>query len=195
MMNKKTMLLSGCTVVMATVLLASCGNKKAQENDNSEAVKAAEELVEVVESQGSGINNTPYNAEFFDNDANQGATATDSTYAVTPSGLKYVIINEGSGKAPVSTDNVTVNYVGTFTNGTQFDSSLDRGEPATFPLNAVIPGWTEGLQLMKEGGTAVFYLPYQLAYGERGVQNLYTGEYQIPPSTPLMFWVELIQVN
>lgn len=190
------MLLSGCALIMAAGLLASCGNKKAQDSKNAE--QTIEGLVETVETASAslpGINNTPYTAAFFDNADNQAEVATDSTYAVTPSGLKYVIINEGSGKSPVATDNVTVNYVGTFTNGAQFDSSLDRGEPSSFPLNAVIPGWTEGLQLMKEGGTAVFYLPYQLAYGERGVQNPYTGEYQIPPSTPLMFWVELIQVN
>ena len=136
-----------------------------------------------------------YNAAFFTNVANKGNVASANKYVETASGLKYVIIKEGTGKSPSATDKVTVHYVGTLTDGTQFDSSIDRGNPIDFPLNQVIPGWTEGLQLMKEGGTAVFYIPYQLAYGERGIQDPYTGQYLIPPSSPLIFWVQLIQVN
>jgi FKBP-type peptidyl-prolyl cis-trans isomerase len=108
---------------------------------------------------------------------------------VTASGLQYKIVQEGSGKSPAATDNVTVHYTGKLVDGTVFDSSVQRGEPATFGLNQVIPGWTEGLQLLKEGGKAILYIPYQLGYGERGAGG------QIPPYSTLIFEVELIKVN
>ncbi|HOZ88339.1 MAG TPA: peptidylprolyl isomerase [Bacteroidia bacterium] len=107
---------------------------------------------------------------------------------VTASGIKYFVEKEGTGKSPVATDNVTVHYTGTFLNGEKFDSSVDRGQPATFPLNQVIPGWTEGLQLMKEGGKMKLIIPPNLAYGEGGRPG-------IPPSSWLVFDVELIKVG
>ena len=109
---------------------------------------------------------------------------------VTSTGLKYMVLNEGNGKKPSSSStNVTVHYTGTFLDGKVFDSSVQRGQPIDFNLNQVIPGWTEGVQLMKEGGKYKFYIPYQLAYGERG----YPGA--IPPKSDLIFEVELIKVN
>lgn len=108
----------------------------------------------------------------------------------TPSGLQYVVEKEGEGKQPTATDEVTVHYTGRLLDGTVFDSSVSRGEPATFPLKAVIPGWTEGLQLMKEGGKTVFYIPSDLAYGEMG-----TPGGPIGPNSDLIFEVELIKVN
>lgn len=107
----------------------------------------------------------------------------------TPSGLRYVITQEGTGKTPTVSDNATVHYTGKFLDGKVFDSSVQRGEPATFGLGQVIKGWTEGLQLMKEGGKALFFIPYTLAYGEQG----YPGA--IPPRADLIFEVELIKVN
>jgi FKBP-type peptidyl-prolyl cis-trans isomerase len=86
----------------------------------------------------------------------------------TDSGLQYQIIEEGTGKAPSPTDKVTVNYRGTLINGNEFDSSYSRGEPATFQLNGVIKGWTEGLQHIKEGGKIKLFIPPELAYGGRG---------------------------
>ncbi|RMG10007.1 MAG: FKBP-type peptidyl-prolyl cis-trans isomerase, partial [Planctomycetota bacterium] len=83
----------------------------------------------------------------------------------TPSGLQYKVLKEGTGPSPTATDRVTVHYHGTLIDGTVFDSSVERGKPATFPLNGVIRGWTEGLQLMKVGGKTIFYLPAELAYG------------------------------
>lgn len=108
---------------------------------------------------------------------------------VTESGLQYSVIKEGTGKSPKATDTVVCHYEGFLTNGTVFDSSIQRGEPAAFPLNAVIAGWTEGLQLMKEGGKTRFFIPYNLAYGEAGAAGA------IPPYAALIFDVELLEVK
>ncbi len=107
----------------------------------------------------------------------------------TASGLQYVVEKEGEGAQPTAEDEVTVHYTGKLLNGTVFDSSVSRGEPATFPLNRVIPGWTEGVQLMKEGAKYTFFIPSDLAYGAQGVPNA------IPPHSTLIFEVELIKVN
>ena len=106
-----------------------------------------------------------------------------------PSGLQYLVLKEGNGKSPKATDNVVCHYEGMLVDGTMFDSSIQRGEPATFPLNGVIAGWTEGLQLMKEGAKYRFFIPYQLGYGERGAGA------SIPPFASLIFDVELIEVK
>jgi FKBP-type peptidyl-prolyl cis-trans isomerase FklB len=106
----------------------------------------------------------------------------------TPSGLQYKVILEGTGKSPSATSKVTVNYEGKLISGKIFDSSYDRGQTATFPLNGVIKGWTEGLQLMKEGATYEFYIPSDLAYGDHGNQG-------IPGGSTLIFKVELIKVE
>lgn len=107
----------------------------------------------------------------------------------TASGLQYLVFSEGDGASPKATDNVTVHYKGTTIDGKEFDSSYGRGAPATFPLNRVIAGWTEGLQLMKEGGKYRFFIPSKLAYGERGAGR------DIGPNAALIFDVELIKVN
>lgn len=107
---------------------------------------------------------------------------------VLPSGLQYTVIKEGNGVKPLATDRVKCHYEGTLPNGTIFDSSYKRGEPAVFPLNGVIAGWTEGVQLMNEGAKYRFFIPYHLAYGERGAGQA------IPPYAALVFDVELIEV-
>ncbi len=108
----------------------------------------------------------------------------------TASGLEYEVLTEGKGTAhPSATDNVTVHYKGTLLDGSEFDSSYSRNEPATFPLNAVIPGWTEGVQLMTEGAKYKFYIPSKLAYGESGAGG------KIGPNEALIFEVELIKIN
>ena len=106
-----------------------------------------------------------------------------------PSGLQYQVLQEGNGKSPKATDQVKCHYEGTLINGKVFDSSYRRGEPATFPLNGVIAGWTEGLQLMKEGAKYRFFIPFNLAYGTRGAGQ------DIPPYATLIFDVELIEVK
>lgn len=107
----------------------------------------------------------------------------------TASGLQYQVITKGTGKKPAASDNVTVHYTGRLVDGTMFDSSVERGEPATFGVSEVIGGWTEALQLMQEGDKWMLFIPYNLAYGERGAGG------QIPPYAALIFEVELIKVN
>jgi FKBP-type peptidyl-prolyl cis-trans isomerase FklB len=105
------------------------------------------------------------------------------------SGLQYKVIKPGTGKKPKSTDTVTTHYRGTLIDGTEFDSSYSRGQPATFPVHGVIPGWTEALQLMEEGAKWQLFIPSKLAYGERGAGNA------IGPNATLIFEVELISIQ
>ena len=107
---------------------------------------------------------------------------------VTPSGLQYEVVKEGTGRQPRAIDTVLCHYEGTLIDGTVFDSSYRRNQPASFGLNQVIRGWTEGVQLMKEGSVFKFYIPYNLAYGEHGAGA------DIPPYAALIFTVELIKV-
>jgi len=107
----------------------------------------------------------------------------------TASGLQYKVLKEGNGPQPKAADTVTVDYKGTLIDGTEFDSSYKRGEPATFPLNGVIKGWTEGLQLMKTGAKYQFFIPADLAYGQRAMGP------DIAPNSTLIFEVELKSVQ
>ena len=116
------------------------------------------------------------------------ANQTAEGVITLPSGLQYKVLKEGSGKKPKATDQVKCHYEGTLIDGTVFDSSYRRGEPAVFPLNGVIAGWTEGVQLMSEGAKFRFFIPFNLAYGENGAGN------SIPPYAALIFDVELIEV-
>lgn len=139
--------------------------------------------------------------EYFENKAKQDAekqiaegkvflenNAKREGVATTKSGLQYEVLTEGTGNSPKATDKVRCHYEGSLIDGSVFDSSYQRGEPADFGLNQVIAGWTEGVQLMKEGAKYRFYIPYLLGYGERGAGS------QIPPYSTLIFDVELIKV-
>jgi FKBP-type peptidyl-prolyl cis-trans isomerase FkpA len=115
------------------------------------------------------------------------ATAAEPKEELTASGIAITMLKEGSGASPKASDTVKVHYRGTLTNGQEFDSSYRRNEPATFPLNQVIPCWTEGVQKIKVGGKAKFVCPSNLAYGSRGTRG-------IPPDSTLIFEVELLDI-
>lgn len=174
-----------CTLALSAIVLfgmAACGNK-AENNQLPEQT----DMVELEETTPETTDATILAA--MDSLTKEEGVVPDTTLSTTASGLKYRVIKEGTGKSPSATDVVEVNYEGRLMNGKIFDSSYSRGVPAVFPLNQVIPGWTEGLQLMKEGGVYEFYLPYNLAYGERGAGD------DIPPYSNLLFKVELIKVQ
>ena len=121
-------------------------------------------------------------AYLAENSTKEGVTTTES-------GLQYEVLSKGEGSSPTPQDNVTVHYTGTLTDGTVFDSSVERGEPATFGVSQVIPGWTEALQLMSVGGKFRLVIPSELAYGQRG-----SGA-KIAPNSTLVFEVELLKIN
>lgn len=160
--------------------------------DSKEAIYSNEEMQAAFEGYQKEMENQakdiaksktpPEVTEFFTENAKKAGVKT------TESGLQYKIIKEGKGKSPSPTAKITVHYEGKLLNGSIFDSSLKRGEPTVFPLNAVIPGWTEGLSLMKEGGKAELYIPADLAYGDREMPG-------IPANSPLIFEVELLKIE
>ena len=143
--------------------------KKVQQAGQQAVAKAAE-------------NNKKAGAEFLAENAKKEGVK------VTASGLQYRVITEGSGNKPAATSKVKVHYTGKLTDGTVFDSSVQRGEPIDFALNQVIAGWTEGVQLMTPGSKYEFFIPSDLAYGDRGAGNA------IPPGATLIFEVELLEV-
>lgn len=134
-------------------------------------------------SQAKFSSNIAEGKKFLDNNKKTPGVQT------TASGLQYLVLTQGKGTKPESTDSVLVHYRGTLLNGKQFDSSYDRGEPITLTLDRVIPGWTEGMQLMSTGSKYKFFIPYNLAYGERGAGQ------DIPPYSTLVFEIELLKVN
>ena len=122
-------------------------------------------------------------------DATLAAASKEQGAQVTKSGLVYRSLKDGTGASPAATDRVKVHYKGTFPDGKEFDSSYKRNEPTEFPLNGVIPCWTEGVQLMKTGGKAKLTCPSAIAYGARGAGGV------IPPNATLVFEVELLAIN
>ncbi|MBR6946839.1 MAG: FKBP-type peptidyl-prolyl cis-trans isomerase [Muribaculaceae bacterium] len=165
-------------IALSTLLMtgmASCGGNSTSTSDSTE--QAAPEYGQQIKD------NKTIGREFMEQNAKNDSVVQ------TKSGLQYMVLKEGTGAKPGPTDEVTVHYTGRLLNGTVFDSSVDRGEPATFPLDKVIPGWTEGLQLMSEGAKYRLFIPSELAYGSKGA-----GE-QILPNSTLIFDVELIKVN
>lgn len=126
--------------------------------------------------------NTDEGAAFF------AKLKDNKAVTILPSGLGFEVLKPGSGPAPKATDTVKVHYVGKFIDGTVFDSSIERGEPVEFPLNGVIPGWTEGLQKTSKGGKLKLYVPSKLAYGDNGREGM-------PPASTLIFEVELLEIN
>ncbi|HWU69242.1 MAG TPA: FKBP-type peptidyl-prolyl cis-trans isomerase [Stenotrophobium sp.] len=156
-------------------------DKAREEIKNTVAKKMQEEQMEKRMAEGKKAQE--------DGDKFLAENAKKPGVKTTASGLQYVVEKEGTGAHPKATDEVTVNYVGTLINGEKFDSSYDRNQPVTFPLNQVIPGWTEGLQLMTVGSKYKFFLPAKLAYGERGAGM------KIGPNETLVFEVELLSIG
>ena len=179
-MKKNITFASAVAVALTLAGMSSCGKQKPSSEDTA-SVDSLVGMVMEAQNDSAAQANAAYNADFF-----KGSEG----YKTTDSGLKYVTVVEGTGATPTATDIVTVHYTGRLLDGTVFDSSVERGEPASFPLQAVIKGWTEGLQLMKEGGKTVFYIPSELAYGEMG-----TPGGPIGPNSDLIFEVELLQVG
>ncbi len=164
---------------------ALAGNAKIDEEKIREVLTALDESVRTkqeekakVESEKSKVEGEKYLAE----------NANKEGVMVTESGLQYEVLSQGEGAKPVATDVVKVHYKGTLLDGTEFDSSYSRNEPTTFPLNRVIPGWTEGLQLMPVGSKYKFTIPSDLAYGDRDLGK-------IPANSTLIFEVELLEIQ
>ena len=147
-----------------------------------------EEAHRVLEEFFTDLEERQQKAAKADGEAFLTENKTKDGVVTLPSGLQYEVLVEGTGRQPKASDTVRCHYEGTLIDGTVFDSSYRRGEPAEFGLRQVIAGWTEGVQLMKEGAKYKFYIPYNLAYGEHGAGNT------IPPFAALIFTVELIKV-
>ena len=156
--------------------------------DNREAQQIVQDFFQAQEKKQRAANAAKHQALKAEGEKYLAENAQKEGVITLPSGLQYQVLREGNGKSPKATDSVRCHYEGMLIDGTLFDSSIQRGEPATFPLNAVIAGWTEGLQLMQEGAKFRFFIPYQLGYGERGAGG------SIPPFAALVFDVELLEV-
>jgi FKBP-type peptidyl-prolyl cis-trans isomerase len=154
-----------------------------------EALKIKQEFsknmqdAQMAKAKAAGEKNSKEGVAFLEKNKGEKGVVT------TASGLQYIILKDGTGPKPKPTDMVTVHYKGTTIDGKEFDSSYKRGQPATFPLNGVIPGWTEGLQLLNAGAKAKLFVPSNLGYGERGAGQ------DIGPNQTLIFEVELISIQ
>ena len=168
---KKFFVIAMTALMMAG--MASCGSNTSS-NENTEEVADYGQQIK---------DNKTLGREFMEQNAKNDSVVQ------TQSGLQYMVLKEGTGAKPGAEDTVTVHYTGKLLDGTVFDSSVERGEPTSFPLNAVIPGWTEGLQLMSEGAKYRLFIPSELAYGSKGAGD------QILPNATLIFDVELIKVT
>lgn len=155
---------------------------------NEEALMTAEEANQAIQSFFQEKEKAKHQVAIDEGEKFLSENAQKEGVQKTETGLQYKVIKQGTGAQPTAENQVTVHYEGRLIDGTVFDSSYERGEPATFGLNQVIPGWTEALQLMKEGGVWEIYLPHDLAYGPRKAG-------QIPPYSTLIFKVELISVG
>ncbi len=158
------------------------GKNNLSDAEMQAAFEAFNQMVEAKQNSGSAEEKEKGKAFLAENKTKEGVVETAS-------GLQYKVVKMGEGPKPTATDKVKVHYHGTTIDGTVFDSSVQRGEPITFPLNGVIAGWTEGVQLMPTGSKFIFYIPSNLAYGDRGAGGVIKG------GMTLIFEVELIEVN
>lgn len=168
-------------VIASSIRDAMAGKESKISQAEMMAVMQKAQESQAAKSEAEGKANKEKGDKFLADNKNKPNIKT------TASGLQYEVLTEGKGKSPKATDIVKVHYKGTLLDGKQFDSSYDRGEPVEFPLNGVIPGWTEGLQLMKVGGKNKLYIPAELAYGPQGRPG-------IPANSVLTFEVELLEI-
>ena len=164
----------GGIALFACVFLPGCGDESGGTAGTADPVAAGPSRAEANKKKGE---------EFLAENAKKQGVKT------LPSGLQYLVLKEGTGKRPTATDEVEVHYHGTLLDGTVFDSSVERGEPASFPVGRVIAGWTEALQLMKEGAKWRVFIPSKLAYHQRGAPP------KIGPNETLIFEIELLHVK
>ena len=169
-------------ILAAGIKDALAGKPQLTTDQVKEVMAQFEKDMEAKQKQ-AGEKNKTEGAKFLEDNKRKSDVKT------TASGLQYKVIKEGTGAKPKATDTVSVNYRGTLIDGTEFDSSYKRGQPATFPLNGVIKGWTEGVQLMKTGSKYQFFVPADLAYGERAVSP------DIGANATLIFEVELLEIK
>ena len=156
--------------------------------DNREAQQIVQDFFQKQEQKQRAAAAEKHKVQKAEGEKYLAENAKKEGVVTLPSGLQYQVLREGNGRKPKATDQVRCHYEGMLIDGTLFDSSIQRGEPATFPLNGVIAGWTEGLQLMQEGAKYRLFIPYHLGYGERGAGG------SIPPFAALVFDVELLEV-
>lgn len=173
----------GINGIMAGQAMIDCAKRQSQWTDQMSRPLLQRFQQEFERKQREGVQDNIKAGEVYLKEI-----SNNKSVYTTSSGLKYRKMRDGNGKKPKVTDRVKVHYTGKLIDGTTFDSSVERGEPITFMLNQVIPGWTEGLQLMDEGSKYMLYIPYNLGYGEQAAGI-------IPPGSTLIFEVELLEIN
>lgn len=185
--KESTIILSALAIIAIialTIIIVNFSTSHSEDNNINNGHNP--EVTHIEQENTYDVVPDSYTASFFTNPNNKGTKPSASKYMETKSGLRYVITEEGRGIRPSSQSKVSVRYKGSLVDGTVFDECV---EPATFSLSSVIQGWSEGVQLMREGSKAVFYMPANLAYGDTGVSDI------IPPNSPLIFEIQLIEVK
>ncbi len=169
-------------VIAASIGDVLAGKEPRLKPEEMQAAMTKAQQAQAAKADSAGKENKEKGEKFLADNKGKAGIKT------TASGLQHEVLTEGKGASPKATSVVKVHYKGTLTDGTKFDSSYDRGEPTEFPLNQVIKGWTEGIQLMKVGGKSRFYIPSDLAYGQNSPPS-------IPPNSVLIFEVELLDIS